>query len=106
MKRIIIAFALALVCIGASAQTVTNTATRTTKPSTAKIAKKNTAKIAKKKPVKLERTKRDVPKLDESRELKLNRDTKVCKEERPVIADTSKVKKRRITPKKPIKRAK
>ena len=98
MKRIIIAFALALVCIGASAQTVTNTATRTTKPSTAKIAKKN--------PVKLERTKRDVPKLDESRELKLNRDTKVCKEERPVIADTSKVKKRRITPKKPIKRAK
>jgi len=97
MKRIIIASALALVCLGASAQTVDNTATRTKKP--------RSAKIAKKKPVRLERTKRDVFKLDERKELKLN-DTKICKEEPAVIADSSKIKKRRITPKKPIRSTK
>jgi hypothetical protein len=94
MKRIIIASALALVCLGASAQAVDNTVTRTTKP--------RTAKIAKKKPVKLDRVKREV-KIERDVPIKVDRNAQIRREEPVANMDTLKVKKRRITPRKPNK---
>ena len=90
MKRIIIAFALALVCLGASAQKV---ATNPRKP--------RTAKIAKKKPVKLSKVKRKGLKVESK--VQLDPNAGVNRRETATFGDTQKIKKRRVTPKKPFK---